>query len=92
MKIIEIVDGTGDNLNCIIGDETGLSRALLPKKWQRVEEGAIVRLINVNSDVIHERIVITTGKESLIGRSKKSISKINMNKNISNNLWVAEND
>ena len=71
----------------MIGDETAVSKALLPSKNDIIKVGEVIRLENVDAEVINERIVIVTKKESKIYQRKKAFGTINIHLNISDALW-----
>jgi hypothetical protein len=77
----------GKNLRCVIGDDSGISNAFLPD-YEQIVEGDYVVLFNARSEVVKEHIEIQLDRRGRAEKSRKEVSKVNEDFNLSQKAWV----
>jgi hypothetical protein len=81
------VQRVGKNLRCVIGDDSGISNAFLPD-YEPIVEGDYVVLFNARSEVVKEHIEIQLDRRGRVEKSRREVSKVNEDFNLSQKAWV----
>lgn len=81
------VQRVGKNLRCVIGDDSGISNAFLPD-YEQIVEGDYVVLFNARSEVVKEHIEIQLDRRGRVEKSRREVSKVNEDFNLSQKAWV----
>ena len=81
----------GTNALCQIGDESAVSKALLPL-LSFIIVGQTISIDGAQAEVIDERISITVSSKEKISKIDKKFGKINMFKDIYQMRWIEDDD
>ena len=74
----------GNNIRCVIGDETGLVNAFIPES-EHLTVGKTVALFNAEARVVKEHIEI---QKARVEPARNEIKNVKENFNLSDKAWV----